>query len=265
MTTTEGWYDASDASTITEAAGKVSQWDDKSGNARHLVQAAGAEQPTTGIRQQNGLNILDGDGTEWMGFTPFPINADGNISIFAVFIVDTVSSWRNGIFAMDAASGPDFKFVSGPNGDVSGTFLGWVQGSYGDNLTLVGGPFPGPSIYNTEFDKTGSGLATARVDGTDRASGAYTSALATPMFLTVLTDKNALYDIDGAVAEVIVTRDLRTSERQLIEGYLAWKWGLEANLPADHPFKNIVPGTVLGNGGSGLSGAILAAMSTRGY
>ena len=30
------WYDASDASSITHASNIISQWNDKSGNARHL-------------------------------------------------------------------------------------------------------------------------------------------------------------------------------------------------------------------------------------
>lgn len=30
---------------------------------------------------------------------------------------------------------------------------------------------------------------------------------------------------------------LSTADRQLVEGYLAWKWGLTADLPASHPYK----------------------------
>ena len=36
------WLDASDLTTITEVSGKVSQWNDKSGNARHLTQGTDA-------------------------------------------------------------------------------------------------------------------------------------------------------------------------------------------------------------------------------
>ena len=44
------WYDPSDAATITESGGAVSQVDDKSGNDYHATQATGASQPTTGTR-----------------------------------------------------------------------------------------------------------------------------------------------------------------------------------------------------------------------
>ena len=54
------WYDASDTATITDAgAGAVSQWDDKSGNGRHLTQATSARRPTTGVTTLNSLNVLD--------------------------------------------------------------------------------------------------------------------------------------------------------------------------------------------------------------
>lgn len=32
-----------------------------------------------------------------------------------------------------------------------------------------------------------------------------------------------------------------TLERQQLEGYLAWKWGLQGNLPANHPYRNGPP------------------------
>jgi len=34
---------------------------------------------------------------------------------------------------------------------------------------------------------------------------------------------------------------LNTTQRQKIEGYLAWKWGLQSTLPAGHPFKTAAP------------------------
>jgi hypothetical protein len=34
---------------------------------------------------------------------------------------------------------------------------------------------------------------------------------------------------------------LSAADRQTVEGYLAWKWGLQANLPATHPYRNTSP------------------------
>jgi hypothetical protein len=44
--------------------------------------------------------------------------------------------------------------------------------------------------------------------------------------------------LGGSIFEVIgYTVSLSASQRQLVEGYLAWKWGFQASLPANHPYK----------------------------
>jgi len=46
----------------------------------------------------------------------------------------------------------------------------------------------------------------------------------------------------GSISEVIYYKDqLSLSQICTMEGYLAWKWGLQANLPNIHPFKNFPP------------------------
>ena len=52
------WYDAADASTITQATG-VSAWADKSGNGRTCSQATGGSQPAYVLAGQNGKNVID--------------------------------------------------------------------------------------------------------------------------------------------------------------------------------------------------------------
>jgi hypothetical protein len=44
------------------------------------------------------------------------------------------------------------------------------------------------------------------------------------------------------IAELILfTTALSTTDRQKIEGYLAWKWGLQASLPGGHPYFSAAP------------------------
>jgi hypothetical protein len=45
----------------------------------------------------------------------------------------------------------------------------------------------------------------------------------------------------GIVKEIIFVPYNLESERQRIEGYLAWKWGLDALLPGGHPYKSAPP------------------------
>lgn len=48
--------------------------------------------------------------------------------------------------------------------------------------------------------------------------------------------------VNTSFSEVVATiGELSISDRQRLEGYLAWKWGLVANLPSGHPYKNSPP------------------------
>jgi len=57
------WLDASDTSTISLSGSAVTQWNDKSGNAYNFAQGTSANRPSSGTRTQNGLNVIDFDGT----------------------------------------------------------------------------------------------------------------------------------------------------------------------------------------------------------
>ena len=48
--------------------------------------------------------------------------------------------------------------------------------------------------------------------------------------------------IFGSIAETMLfTQALSDTDVDKINGYLAWKWGLQGNLPAAHPYKNSAP------------------------
>ena len=59
------WLDASDASTITLNGSTVSQWNDKSGNARHATQATAANQPGWGVGRNLFLWSEEFQQTAW--------------------------------------------------------------------------------------------------------------------------------------------------------------------------------------------------------
>jgi hypothetical protein len=47
---------------------------------------------------------------------------------------------------------------------------------------------------------------------------------------------------NGRYREILVyDRSLTAAQRQAVEGYLAWKWGLTSSLPTDHPYRSIRP------------------------
>jgi hypothetical protein len=92
------WYDASDAASITEAAGAVSQWNDKSGNAFHLAQGTGAKQPAysaTGLGSAQPAITFDGSGDE-LQTTTDAFTFPAATSEFAAFLVGRLLVGANG-------------------------------------------------------------------------------------------------------------------------------------------------------------------------
>ena len=217
------WYDAADEDTITEASGLVSQWDDKSGNARHMTQGTAANQPTTGSRQLNGLNVLDCDGGDFMAHAGFPIT-DFSLSVFVVAELDAIDNALDAVFSTAATK--DFGLEAYNASQFDGAVH--CEGASNPQYTpLSGGPFPGPSIYNALVTTTGLRIQ-AYVDGTIRADVGYVGGISTSVTLRLFADRTAAASPDGALAEVVVVSKATTEERQLIEGYLAWKWSSAA-------------------------------------
>lgn len=233
---TESWFDASDISTITESSGLVSQIDDKSGNNRHMVQATAENQPTTGVRTLNGLNVLDFDAAnDKLLATAYPLPASGDLMMIGVFQPEDVVDNSDSLWSMNAAN--DFQFsaggVSGPDflAELTVTNIGsGVTGDVAHN---------GPSVYGNVFDFAGASELLIFIDGIGNTNnpGTYTTQLSSPQEFRLMANRNDSRRIGGAMAEIVLTEDVSIATRQRIEGYLADKWGTEANLANGHPYQ----------------------------
>lgn len=86
------WWDSSDAGSFSYHSGTlVSQWDDLSGNANHLVQASSGNAPSrTGT--QNGLTVVTFDGSnDYLACTSMdtPLNGESDYSVAIVYTSGT--------------------------------------------------------------------------------------------------------------------------------------------------------------------------------
>jgi len=241
--TTALWLDAADASTITLNSTTVSQWNDKSGNGRHATQATSANQPTYISSGMNSLGLVDWDGSNdamtISGGTPTlhsELSADNTYSMAWAVKPDKISNLPVLLYVPESG----FKFLVEIKSN-GGLYWGDTTSNY---RTYDGGSF---FVVNTgtffTLIKTGSGAGTAHVAGTlnSHSSGGLSD---TPTLgaAFILGDYPSGYSYDGKMAEIIISNySWDTSERQKIEGYLAHKWGLQANLPNDHPYKNAAP------------------------
>jgi hypothetical protein len=231
--TTALWLDAADAGTITESGGAVSEWRDKSGNARHFLQSTALDQPTYSTSSWNGSPAVLFNQSFLSPATD--ITANGQSWYFVTQrtggpLTSSVMGAQATSFIPIASSGSvnDVRVFRINNTDNPSSLSAFING------TLVKNKNAQPTIdrndiYNALANKlileTCGILNFGAVPELGRAISGYSS-----FFLV------------GMIAEVVVSsNDSSTSERQLIEGYLAHKWGLTANLPNDHPYKTAAP------------------------
>ena len=233
--TTRLWYDAADADTITSSGSDLTAWNDKSGNGDDLSTSTGSE-PQTGTRTLNGLNVVDfidgGAGSGDRAIANFTTIAQPILHIILSKIdVQQVAvlfdSYNNTIHAFYKKNVSDLNFYAGVASPV-----------FTDNPTT-------PIFYSLLIDNTSTargvngtyprGLITAGPNGLDGISLGNIRGNPSP----IVTNQ----EFDGYHAEYIALTgaNITTANRQLCEGYLAWKWGLEANLPIGHPYKSAAP------------------------
>jgi hypothetical protein len=90
---------------------------------------------------------------------------------------------------------------------------------------------------------TGSSIS-ARVNGgtTGTINYSRSGSMTTNLFcIGGILRSSFVNGFSGSIKEIIISSPMSNVDSQKIEGYLANKWGLKANLPADHPYKNNAP------------------------
>lgn len=237
-TNTVAWYDASDTSTLTtNATGDVSQMDDKSGNSNHIAQGTASLQPTTGTRTLNDLNVLDFDGGDTMIATP-PVSAID----FTFIAVGQSDVDANGAFFMMCDKDSQLIFEGGVRYFASSQFGIFTRNTQYYEAYASGYPNGSPHIAGGYFESSTS--RKLYVDGTLAttltSSSTFSSAI-DRFSIGAYTDSSPGSYLNGLIAEVVCFTGGATDTRQKIEGYLAWKWGLQDNLPGDHPYKSAAP------------------------
>ena len=240
---TAAWYDASDSSTITLSGSNVTQWNDKSGNGRNVSQAVSSSQPS--ITTFNGLNALNFDGTnDFLGNTTTSITSGTYNGQFNVFYVATRVGTTGGTILTERSS-----TLVGTSLFYQVTGIPYISS---DGLNVASNNVINTSTFNA-FGNAGNIVSHQHVlgsrdnfwlNGTSQTVTAGTaSSITGPAGFRVGNREGTVgFPWSGLIMEIIVSLDnLTTTNRQQIEGYLAWKWGLVANLPSDHPYKNSPP------------------------
>ncbi|MFN7904080.1 MAG: Ig-like domain-containing protein [Pseudobdellovibrionaceae bacterium] len=245
------WLDASDASSITASVGRVSEWRDKSGNIRHAKNSNPATQPSysaTGLGGKPALVYPASANNYWLRT---PAYSWATSRQFANFIVANLSSQSPflRLFTYEPPTGQnisnDFKlgFIglnSGGNAALA------ITGTANTSMPIVAGftVASGARIISNVFGTAGvaADVNAIALDGGSFASRASNSGAISTGGSTIGAQGGGVYSWRGSVAEIVqISGPLSVTNRQRIEGYLAWKWGLSSKLPVGHPHKASPP------------------------
>jgi hypothetical protein len=221
------WLDAADVNTITLVNGAIRDWRDKTGINRSLVVTG-----TPRIFNSPLLNFLPtirfNGSTDNLLYNTFTLSQP--LTVFAV-TVQRASSAAGFSFVIEPSisnsaviiyrSGPILFYFAGTNVAAVPTV------TYFTNIT---------GIYSAVFNSSASflGFNGAGTSNQNPGTSGWTN-------LNLGRNWSGNWQ-DQDVAEVLFYNSaLSEINRQQVEGYLAWKWGLVGNLPASHPFKNAPP------------------------
>jgi hypothetical protein len=251
--TTGLWLDAADANTVTTVSGAVSQWNDKSGNGRNFTQATSGSRPTYTSAVLNALNTVTPDGSN--DFLEGPVvfsgtQPDNYFIITAIRVLSIINSGNNAGNAFiyqstgDVAWNINLNLANTGSANVSSTDSYPPSGGFLNSATAT--------QANTSYlfatsrtSGTRSIWINGQVDATQSSAETYSGPSVTKVGLfglNAITGAPGFYNaLNAHVGEIVMLAYPTDANRQRIEGYLAHKWGLTANLPAGHPYKSAPP------------------------
>jgi hypothetical protein len=254
------WFDAADRSTITLNGTNVSSWRDKSGNGYSVSQSTSGNQPTYTLNLLNGLpgiqlssqKFLEQFGSNMPNFT--------SSTSSTVFIVAknggtlTGSGWNmvNTTWFNSSGTGINRYHFSFANSTTNGVTL-YANGSLVGVTTAVS--LGSNAIIGFTVSSTGNSI---NVNGTLTTYSGSTLPSTNNSTFFRFGDDRANFSTDVNVYEFIgFDTALTSSQRQQVEGYLAYKWDLISSLPSTHPFKKLTPSSALSFSPTAISGCSL--------
>ena len=231
-------YDATSGGSLVAANSGIARWQDKSGNARHVTQAAAGSRPLRKTAIKNSLDIARFDGTNDLLETTFA-SFGSSYSMVAVAMSTNAASTGGGLIVTRSKSSgipinPQISHNSGVSqfavrDDASNVVSNSISGMSNNTWYLMGGVRSGNTV-NTYRD------GVAGTTGTATFGTATTTVTSVGAIYTGTTTPFTFWN--GDIAEIVVCG---LADRVITEGYLAHKWGMSASLDASHPYKSSAP------------------------
>jgi len=260
------WVDATDPLNTGVApanAASVSVWADKSGNGRNLGQIGTQTVPTFATNQINSLPAINFTNSS-------SLNTSSSTSTFQKSATVTVF-WVGKVQSTSSSWGTLWGHFTNHDGDIqlrriTNTMnISWHTNN--DNTTRATAISGAPVMYTCTM-LNGTDLYIQQVTTTGTTSSSFTqtksiTAGAAPVYIGQSTSASEL--IQSYVGEVIYYQSLLSPlSIQRIEGYLAWKWGLNTYLPTTHPYYSVNPNTVSYTAPTAITALSISSLTSTG-
>jgi hypothetical protein len=219
------WLDASDSSSLTLSTSNVTAWRDKSGQGNHPIVNTSGGTPTWNSTRRS---VITGGGT-------FDVEVPTNPREYGFFVFQAYNTSPSDFFSANANYARRIQ-VGTSDINFSTRAITWII--YQD--ASLANAFTASNTNLFRFDTT------SRISlngGTRIVSGTALSNVANGFTTLNITSVGGTgFELMEAV--VYNNIDMTATQISTVEGYLAWKWGITARLPAGHAFKTINPGTI---------------------
>ena len=244
-----GWYDASDTTSYrksgTTIVGIRSQ-----GTYGDDLDVAGGSYPTAGTTQ-NSLDTLYFNGSSYLtNPNTDPLVFSGLHFAVGVFYPQNVSNDKDSLWSVD------LTYDYAVSAAMTTAWIGELDLGNGVGSSGVVGPFSSTNYENnwiivtiifTKLPATNSIWFFVNSSTGTNSSSSYLTNLSTYQRLRIMANRTGNRKQQGRFGELLLySGECGTSSdiylyRYQAEGYLAWKWGLQGNLPSSHPYKNSAP------------------------
>jgi hypothetical protein len=229
------WLDGADPSATgvqPSNGASVSTWVDKSGNSNSPTSSSGTYPTYTSASRA----------VTWAGGAAqltFPTSLHSAVvgTAFTVFFVEQRTTGSENFIIRGTTQSTNSNLLIGHGGGLPST--SWRFAFYNNDLDFTSLPSysAGESATVSCFMYSDPNRAIYH-NGSITASASDTNSSDLGSWTGAMIGGNSIWPAYfGNVFEMLIyNRALTTTERQQVEGYLAWKWGLRTSLPTAHPY-----------------------------
>ena len=247
------WLDAADRTSMTVSGTSVTQWNDKSGAGNNVVSG----NITGTLTYSASSKSISTAGTSNYFFVPVDSRrtVSPNLQVFIVYSWLTSGAGTNqALWGDDDGGWNRLQLLSFPglSSGADSFALSWGNQGIGfanppNGVLYTGLNTAAKLIYHASYNQYTTNGSALYLNGANQ--GSFTDSSANPQtaltntwFAAIGPASGGAYPSQIEINEIVMyTTTLTNQQRQQLEGYFAWKWGLKSNIGLGHPFFLIPP------------------------